>query len=238
MTEAELKEMFKEWEIQKFTGKEIVLYKEVDDVCNEHYILKEKDGNITIYKLDKNNNEIFFKNTEIAVEYLEEEESRAVKAFLREFIFKKGMVFEFFRRFEKFVPQLAYYDNQTFLEYRTESDYPMVLHYMLRTDGMGGDYRTEELKSCYPGVYTKNFSLFFGETMEYYISEKRGDSERLVANGSLRRSNVGMEKAGDRFHMINDYIIAVSLQDHEKAERVLENYYRTEFSTERLFTLL
>ena len=147
-------------------------------------------------------------------------------------------MFSFFRKFSKIVPQVAYYDNQTFLEYRTQSEYPMILHYMLKTDGKGGEYRTEEIKSCYPGIYTRNFPVFFGETIEYYISEKRGENERLVANGTLGKSEAGMEASKERFHMINDYIVAVSLQDKEKAERALDSYYRTEFSAEKLFTLL
>ena len=43
MTEEELKERFKDWEVQKFTPTEIVLYKEIDEFCNQHFLLKEKN---------------------------------------------------------------------------------------------------------------------------------------------------------------------------------------------------
>ena len=56
-----------------------MLYKEVDNFCNEHYILKEKEGNIAIYKVDENNNERFLEDTEIAIEYLEEEDLDELK---------------------------------------------------------------------------------------------------------------------------------------------------------------
>lgn len=55
------------------------MYKEVDEFCDEHYVLKEKDGNITIFKLDQNNNEIFLEDTEIATEYLAEEDLEKIK---------------------------------------------------------------------------------------------------------------------------------------------------------------
>lgn len=74
MTEEELKEKFSEWEIQKFTPTEIVMYKEVNEFCNEHYLLKEKDGYISIYSLDENNNEKFIETTDISIEYLTEED--------------------------------------------------------------------------------------------------------------------------------------------------------------------
>jgi len=74
LTEEELKRKFPDWEIQKFTSNEIVLYKEINEFCNEHFLLKEEDGYISIYKLDKNNNLQFFQTTEISTDYLAEED--------------------------------------------------------------------------------------------------------------------------------------------------------------------
>jgi len=74
-----LREKFKEWEVQKFTERQIVLYKEIDGFCNEHYILKEKNGKIAIFKIDRNNNQTFLKNTEIAIQYLPEEDLKSIQ---------------------------------------------------------------------------------------------------------------------------------------------------------------
>lgn len=80
MTEEELKEKFSEWEVQKFTPTEIVLYKEVDEFCDEHYLLKEKDGYIAIFKLDENNNQTFLELTDISIEYLTEEDLEKIQS--------------------------------------------------------------------------------------------------------------------------------------------------------------
>ena len=72
LTEEELKKKFPDWELQKFTSSEIVLYKEVDEFCNEHYLLKEKDGTIAVFSLDENNNEKLERKTNISTNYLEE----------------------------------------------------------------------------------------------------------------------------------------------------------------------
>ena len=79
MTEEELKKRFSDWEVQKFTPTEIVLYKEVEEFCNEHYLLKEEDGYIVIYKLDENDNAEFFNATQIPTEYLAEEDLEQIK---------------------------------------------------------------------------------------------------------------------------------------------------------------
>lgn len=79
LTEQELKERFEDWEVQKFTPTEIVLYKELDEFCKEHYVLKEKDGNIAVYSLDENNKETFLETTEVSTQYLEEEDLNKIK---------------------------------------------------------------------------------------------------------------------------------------------------------------
>lgn len=42
-------------------------------------MLKEKDGNIAIFKLDENNNQTFLEDTEIATEYLAEEDLEKIQ---------------------------------------------------------------------------------------------------------------------------------------------------------------
>ena len=79
MTEKELKEKFSDWEIQKFTPTEIVLYKEVDDFCNEHFMIKEKNGYIAIYKLNENETPNFFETTEISTKYLSNEDLEEIR---------------------------------------------------------------------------------------------------------------------------------------------------------------
>lgn len=72
-TESEFQIEYIGWTIQKFTKDEVVVYKEVNDFCNEHYLLKEVEGKIVIYELDKYDEEkSVFKETGIQTKYLSE----------------------------------------------------------------------------------------------------------------------------------------------------------------------
>ncbi len=170
-------------------------------------------------------------------EELEEEERQMVRLFLDDLILKKGIVFGFFRQFLPLVPEMVYFMDQTFLEYRAETENPLLLHYMLKADERNGAYHTDELRCCYAGIYTRSFLLFEGETLQYYITEKKGEKENLVESGVLHGSNGETLQAG-RFGAINRFIEAVSQHESAKAEKMLEEYYQTDFSAERLFTLL
>lgn len=79
LTEEQLRKQLPEWEIQKFTPEQIVLYKELDDFCNEHYKLKIENGYIRIYKLDEQNNEKLLKSTDISSEYLTKDDLEELK---------------------------------------------------------------------------------------------------------------------------------------------------------------
>ena len=56
--------------IEKFSPKEVVILKEINENCNEHYLLKNNDGVVVVYKYDSNGNEEEYKRTNIGIEYL------------------------------------------------------------------------------------------------------------------------------------------------------------------------
>ena len=71
-TEDELKEEYEGWKIEKFSSNEVILYKEYEGDCGEHYILKEKDGKIVIYRETETGEQEEYEETQISTEYLTE----------------------------------------------------------------------------------------------------------------------------------------------------------------------
>ena len=70
--EKDIQQYYKDWEIKKYSPTEVVLYREKDDYCDKHYVLRENNGDIAIYKIDDNNNETLRENTQIQTKYLPE----------------------------------------------------------------------------------------------------------------------------------------------------------------------
>ena len=71
-TEEDLKKEYPYWQIEKYSSNEIILYKEFNSNCGQHFVLKEDEGKITVYKINENNEEEIYEKTEISVEYLSE----------------------------------------------------------------------------------------------------------------------------------------------------------------------
>ncbi len=78
-TQKELEEKYPNWKVKKFSSGEIVLYIEYTGICDEHYVLREKDGKIVIYKIDENGQEKLYETTEIAIDYLTDEDKENIK---------------------------------------------------------------------------------------------------------------------------------------------------------------
>ncbi len=168
---------------------------------------------------------------------LDEEEKQMVRAFLNDLVMKRGIVLGSFMQFAELYPAMRFYEGRAFVEYKTEGDETLMLHYMRKGSEKNVSYLTQELESCYPGIYSRSFLLSFGESVEYYITEKRGEQETLVQSGSLCWKDGKQEKG--RITDMNRFLSAAlgPGPDDEKAEQMLEAYLRTDFSTEQFFTL-
>ena len=70
LSESELKERYGEWEIEKFTDSDIVLSKEVEGSCNEHFLVKDINGIVKVFKILDDGSEEEYMETDIATEYL------------------------------------------------------------------------------------------------------------------------------------------------------------------------
>lgn len=77
--EEQIAQKYKEWKIRSFTKDMIELYKEENKMCDNHYIVKDNEGKIAIYKIDENDNETLMENTEISTKYLPQEDLELLK---------------------------------------------------------------------------------------------------------------------------------------------------------------
>lgn len=67
------------WDVDVFNKEEVILSRKLDKMCPEHYILKEENEEIVIYRLEENGNLQYVRNTEITTKYLPETDKLALK---------------------------------------------------------------------------------------------------------------------------------------------------------------
>jgi len=170
----------------------------------------------------------------LGLEALDEGQREMCREYLEDLALEKGILLGFFKNFAQLCPALASYGDKTFLEYRDETENALTLHYIVCVPGQSGRSGTVEFGKSKVGVYTRSFLLFSGESLHYYITEKKGQKDVLVKDGELQAGS------GTRGHLgrINCMIEAAGAGKWERALRTLEEYRQTEFAVEELFTLL
>lgn len=68
----QLQEKYPEYQIQNFASNEVVLYQEKQGTCGEHYMIKDKEGQVTIYQILEDGTQKEIEVTGITTEYLPE----------------------------------------------------------------------------------------------------------------------------------------------------------------------
>ena len=69
-TKEDLEEKYIGWTIDKFSDTQIVISKKEEGECGEHYIVKDKEGKVVIYKLLEDGTENEYEVTDISTEYI------------------------------------------------------------------------------------------------------------------------------------------------------------------------
>lgn len=67
------------WDVDTFNSKEVIISRKLDKMCPEHYILREEEETIVIYRIDEKGEEHYIRNTGISTKYLPETDKLALK---------------------------------------------------------------------------------------------------------------------------------------------------------------
>ncbi len=79
LTENEIQENYQEYEIESFASNEVILFQEKDGECGEHYIVKDKDGFITVYQVLEDGSQKELEVTGVSTEYLPDTDQMNMK---------------------------------------------------------------------------------------------------------------------------------------------------------------
>ena len=71
MNEKAVQEMYPDWKITEFQSNEVIMEKDIDGECGEHYVLRDVDNSIVVFKIE-NGVEQEYEKTSISTEYLPE----------------------------------------------------------------------------------------------------------------------------------------------------------------------
>lgn len=166
---------------------------------------------------------------------IDERNSRFLVQFLKELL-AKDMYFPYFKEYADNVAFMRQFADKTMVQYKVPKGNRAVIHYLVEKDE--GEYTTEEMTDMYAGICVKQFILFFGEKLQYYITETGEEKEHLTQSGTLSRSDTDREQKESKYNLINDIATCRMLSDEDTMSTLLREYFEKEFMVEKLFHLM
>ena len=164
--------------------------------------------------------------------------SELLISFLIEFL-HRNIYYNFFKEYKTILPELASYEDKLVIEYRTNPANKVVLHYLIEDSERQNDrYLAEEMRCLFGGVFSKEFILFFGENLQYYITEEAAGEEKLTYSDSIGISETISGDDSSRYHILNDMGVAKNLKDENTLIDLMNEYTKKDYFTERGFSIL
>ncbi len=150
---------------------------------------------------------------------------------------ERGMIFPFFTEFEGKAEQPPCMADKLYVEYRTVPKSRVMISYLFDSEGEG-QFVKEEMRHIGYGVFVKEFILFYEEVLQYYITEERDGESQITESFYRKLDAVKVHDETTKYGQINLILTAQDMKDEKTTMEMLENYYRREYTVNRLFATI
>ena len=94
-------------------------------------------------------------------------------------------------------------------------------------------YVVEDMHHIIEGIFIKQFVVFYGEEIKYYITEEYNEKEELTESSNILNETI--EYSEGRFDKINDMLIGNHMEDIKSMRKMVSNYTVLNCITDKLF---
>ena len=151
----------------------------------------------------------------------------------------RGIYFSEFADYEELLPKLQVYREREYVTFRGAEGAHIHIHYIWnRPDEGEREYVKEELYEVFPGIYQKSFLIFWGESLQYYLTEDVEGEDSFLLSDVLEYHDPNRTENRGRFYMLNDIALALELQDHYTAVKLTKEYRDEDRLVKQLFRIL
>lgn len=167
------------------------------------------------------------------VELTEEQRARTEKM-LKEFG-ADGLRFAFWQRFDQALLAPYQMEGRVFAEYVCNPESIVTIFYRMK--GQQEEYTKETVKNYFEGIFVREFTLFSGEELEYYLEEER-DGETVRSDKIVLKAPAASEGGNSKYEILNRIAKAYRSGDETALKNELESYLTLEYLTREVFTLV
>lgn len=165
-------------------------------------------------------------------------QEETITAQILETYYQKGMRFAFYQRLPKVFLQQYQLEDRIFIEQKASPDDKVTLYYKITTQyGKDEPFKSEPMKMIYRGIFSREFVLFYGEILTYYLVIEKNGNVLETCKKTLTMPNVDMN-GRSKYQMINQMLAAQKLGKSKSIKEIALKYMQAERIAEELFPLI
>ena len=149
---------------------------------------------------------------------------------------RRNMHFAFYKRLNQELVLKYHLYDKVFLEYRANPHSHVMLHYSRDEDGE--NFIKEDMLDVYDGIFVKSFVMFFGEAVQYYISEEHDNEIQVTESSRIVNNDVYNKNDVSRYNLLNQMLISNTLQEEQELYKAMKQYAGYDDVTKNIFKLL
>lgn len=208
--------------------------------CAYKYFVKDRMTNQQLFEILKR--ETFLESSQICILALlkyysgKSELSEAEKSFvdfhIQRFVQKK-MVYAFFKDFGEQVVLPACVADKYYVEYRTNPKNKVTLHYSC---SLSEELKEEPMTDIGYGIFVKELILFYGESLQYFISQEDEKGIEMVESRQVQYTEVNYTAGNTKYEKINEILLTQEMKEEKSLYDLLEKYTKEEYAVKRHFS--
>ncbi|MDO4616308.1 MAG: DUF5717 family protein [Lachnospiraceae bacterium] len=147
---------------------------------------------------------------------------------------EKKLTFAFFKRLPKELIRPLQLEEKLFVEERFLPGTRVIIHYALghREEAEEAPvWKSEPLPEMIPGIFSREFLLFYGEVLTYYLTYRNGEEELKVGERKLALTELDTD-GGSRYKILNRILTARATGSLERMNTAIEDYLWQDAFTE------
>ena len=163
------------------------------------------------------------------------DEEEILESILQKYVYQ-GISFAFYGNLSHHMKMKYQLFDKYFLEYKSIPGKKVQMRYKSRENQ--DIYVTEEMAEMYEGIYVKEFILFFGESIQYYISEKQDGEMVVTQSGTISGEKHGSFMEEGRYGRLNELFYLREQGSTKGLAQQMQHYRNLLEKTEEMFTIL
>lgn len=151
---------------------------------------------------------------------------------------EKGLRFAFYQKLPERYTKPYQLDDKQFVEVKYPSDAKVIIHYCMTKNGeKAKQYKSEPMRNMYQGIFVKEFLLFYGETLWYYLTIENAGEENVTEEQTLCMQN-SFQEGKTKYQLLNQMLSGQKLGQYKQIDEAMQQYLARERLAEKLFMLV